>query len=223
MNLAGKTSYHFLSLVISMRMDLQPLPGITNHRGEIRLSGNPAQFIPDPLTGSDEDGWVSSTPGSRNSIDGPSGYFTCRLDHLAYRESFAISKIVDPMFPSLDALYSEHVGAGQVLDVNIVADRRSIGCGIVSSVDLHLGTLPSRHRKHEGNKVCLRVMIFSQRPAGPCNIEIAQADRCQTIRSDHKANHLVDRQLRSSIRIRRARNGRLENWNLCRLPIHCGS
>src|SRR5258708_3435199 len=89
---------------ISVRMCLKPLPDVGDHRSEVGLCGKPAQFVPDLLTGSDEDGWVSSTPGSRSSIDGPLGYVACRLDHLANRESFAISKIVDPMLPSLDTL-----------------------------------------------------------------------------------------------------------------------
>src|SRR5437870_13764159 len=64
----------FQSLVISLRMGLLPLPGITNHRGKIRLSGNPPQFIPNLLARRDEDGRVSSTPGSLNCVNGPSWY-----------------------------------------------------------------------------------------------------------------------------------------------------
>src|SRR5439155_5971820 len=62
----------------------------------------------------------------------------------------------------------------------------------------------------------------SQLPASSGHVEIAQTDRCQTMRSDHKADHLVDRQLRSSIGIGRTRNGRLENRYLFRFPIDLG-
>src|SRR2546421_11671798 len=71
--------------------------------------------------------------------------------------------------------------------------------------------------------MCLRVMIFSQLPAGSGNVEVAQTDCRQIMCSDHKTDHLVDCQLRSSIGIGWARNCRLENWYLFRLPIDSGS
>src|SRR2546421_13005752 len=66
------------------------------------------------------------------------------------------------------------------------------------------------------------MMIFSPPPTGSSNVEIAKTDRRQAMGSDHKADHLVDRQLRSSIGIRRARNCRLENRYLFRLSVDCG-
>src|SRR5436305_13711926 len=83
----------FQSVVISMRMGLLPLPGITNHRGEIGLSGNPTQFITNLLARSHEDARISCTPGSLNRVDGYSGYSTSGLDHLAYRKAHAIAKV----------------------------------------------------------------------------------------------------------------------------------
>src|SRR5437868_6627323 len=65
------------------------------------------------------------------------------------------------------------------------------------------------------------MMIFSPPPTGSSNVEIAKTDRRQAMSSDHKADHLVNRQLRSSIGIRRARNRRLENRYLFRLSVDC--
>ena len=110
------------------------------------------------------------------------------------------------MLPGTDTVQRKYVRVRQVLDVNIVADRSPIACGIVGSVDLNLGTFTRCYGEHNGNKVCFRAMIFSQPPAGSCNVEIAQTDRRQARRCDCKADHPVDCQLRSPIGIGRARN-----------------
>src|SRR5437588_11291135 len=110
-------------------MRLPPLPGIANHRVEVGLLWNPAQFIANLAARSDEYWRVSSTPGSLNGVDRSSRYFTGGLDHLAYRESQAIAKVIGTVFPGRDAVQWEQVGARQVLDVNIVADRSPVGGG----------------------------------------------------------------------------------------------
>src|SRR5260370_18241315 len=114
------------------------------------------------------------------------------------------------------------MGTRQVLDVNIVADRGPIGCGIVGSVDLNLGTLPGGRLKYEWDQVCLSMMILSQSSTGPCNVEIAQADRRKTMGCGFAPNHLVHRHPGPSIRIRRLREGCLWTRDLSRDPIHCG-
>src|SRR5947209_9478265 len=142
-------------------MRLSPLPGITNHRSKGRLGGNPAQFVPNFLTGSNQDGWISSPSGSFNSIDGPPGDFACRLNHIPYREAHTVPKVINAMLSGTDTVQCKQVGTRQVLDVDIVTNRRSIGCGIVSSIDLDLGTLPGRCLKYERDKVCLGMVILS--------------------------------------------------------------
>lgn len=134
-----------MSLVIPMRMCLLPLPCIVNHRGKVGFLWNPAQFIANLAARSDEYGRVSSTPGSLDGVDRNARYFTGGLDHLTYRKSQAIAKIIDAVFSGKDAVQCEQVSARQVLDVNIVADRGSIRCGIVGSVDLNRRTLSCRH------------------------------------------------------------------------------
>src|SRR5260370_18852364 len=127
-------------------MRLLPLPRIVNHRGKVGLLWSPAQFLANLAARSDEYWRVSRTPGSLNSIDRNSRYFTSGLDHLAYRKSQAIAKVIDPVFSGRDAVQCEQVGARQVLDVNIVADRSPIGCRIVGSVNLNRGLLSCCHR-----------------------------------------------------------------------------
>jgi hypothetical protein len=146
---------------VPMRMRLSPLPCIANHRSEVGLGGNPAQFVPNLLAGSNQDGWISSTAGSFNSSDGPPGDFACRLNHIAYREAHTVSKVIDAVLSGTDTVQRKQVGTRQVLDVNIVTDRRSIGCGIVRSVDLNLGTLPECPLKYNRDKMCLRMVILS--------------------------------------------------------------
>src|SRR5438128_1851042 len=88
-------------------MHLLPLPGITNHRGKVGLLWSPAKLIANLAARSDEYWRVSSTPGSLNSVDRNSRYFTSGLDHLAYRKSQAISKVVDSVLSGMDIVQCE--------------------------------------------------------------------------------------------------------------------
>jgi hypothetical protein len=53
------------------------------------------------------------------------------------------------------------VGVGEVRDVDVVADRRPVGVGVVGAVDLDVGAPPQRGRDHERDQVGLRVVVLA--------------------------------------------------------------
>ena len=68
------------------------------------------------------------------------------------------------------------MGLGEVNDVNIIPNARTVRCWIISAIDFYEWTLFERNLQNNRDEVRLMIMVFPELAAGAGSIEIPQTD-----------------------------------------------
>jgi hypothetical protein len=148
-----------------------------NNRVEIRDLGAPAEQL----------GCESGIGDQDRRIARPSCGFAARdrfaadrlgsPDHLAHRVTAAGAKIeCHALPPGAEMFQRAQMGIGEVLDVNVVANRRPIRRRVIGSVDFDLRPLSERRPQNERDEMRLRFVPFTDLALGigAGSIEITQ-------------------------------------------------
>ena len=85
--------------------------------------------------------------------------------------------------PGRVAFEREHVRAGEVVDVDVVAHRGAVARRVVGAEHLHVVADAGGGAQHERDQVRLRVVVLAERPAGAGDVEVAQRRRSQPVRA----------------------------------------
>ena len=98
------------------------------------------------------------------------------------------------------------MGAGEVADMNEIANRRAVGRGIVRTVDVEGRAQPQGRLDRQRHEVRFRGVNFTDLAIriGPGRVEIAQGYRAQPIRLAVGMQYPLREQFRFAIRIHRA-------------------
>ncbi len=107
------------------------------------------------------------------------------------------------MFTLPCARERENVRRRQVLDVDVVTDRGAVGRLVVGPIHLDVRGVADRRPQHVRDQMCLGVVVLPGIAACSCDVEVAQAHRAQPIGAAEVADHPIDRELRSAVRVRR--------------------
>ena len=85
--------------------------------------------------------------------------------------------------PAAEVVERLDVGIGQIVDVDVVADARAVGRGIVVAEHLHRRALAQRCLHHQRDEVerLPPVLADAAVGAGAGGVEVAQADRAQAV------------------------------------------
>ena len=91
------------------------------------------------------------------------------------------------------------MGLGQVLDVDVVADRRAVAGRVVGAEDGDVVALAHGRAQDVGDEVGLGVVVLAQPAAGPRDVEVAQRDRVEAVAAALVADHHVHGELGGAV------------------------
>src|SRR5258706_225869 len=121
-------------------------------------------------------------------------YATNGVDHLADAKAVPGTEIVDKLAALTQRIEDQNVRAGEVADVNVIADAGAVGRGIVCAEDGNVLALSERYLQRERNQVRLRHMILAKIPGGSRSVEITETRITQTVDAVKPGEHLFNEQ-----------------------------
>jgi len=129
------------------------------------------------------------------------------LDHLEDAESLAVAEVVGQNGMIGEGFEGQDVRLGQVDDVDVVADARAVGRGVVVAEDGDGRALAEGHLQDERDEVGFGVVVLAALGRAAGCIEVAQAGVAQAVRDVQPVQHPLDRVL--ALAVRRAGHDRL--------------
>mmetsp|Transcript_6147 Transcript_6147/g.16730 ORF Transcript_6147/g.16730 Transcript_6147/m.16730 type:complete len:291 (-) Transcript_6147:10-882(-) len=112
-------------------------------------------------------------------------------------------------------LQCRHVTAGQIHDVNVIADASPVGCIVIIAKHAEPLTTPHGHLRDERHEVvgnALRILPDASRRMRADGIEVPQNQHVPAlVRGMHVAQNLFDEQLRAAVRIRGRQSGAFQD------------
>ena len=127
-------------------------------------------------------GRITRTPTNVFSLNLLAGNAPCSLQHLRYSNALACSKVQRKALLFLCNIFKgKNVCAGQVRNMNVVADAGSVAGRIVVSKNAYLFPLSACNLHHNRQKVC-RILFKAVKLTGrivACRIKIAQSRKVQ--------------------------------------------
>src|SRR5699024_11991846 len=101
------------------------------------------------------------------------------VDHLTHREALTRAEVVDPVGTRFGGLEGQHVGVGQIGDVDVVAHGGAVGGGVVGAEDRDVGPVAQGRLQHQRDQVGLDHPVLAGPAVGAGDVEVAQAHRAQ--------------------------------------------
>ena len=77
-----------------------------------------------------------------------------------------VPKLSLAMAARFELFQRRHVGRGQIVDVDVIANAGAVGGGIVVAENLDTLALSQRHLQHQRNQMRFRVVVFANRAVG---------------------------------------------------------
>src|ERR1700759_3916263 len=101
--------------------------------------------------------------------------FTCGLDDLPNAEAAAIAQVVDEFVLFAERIEREDMRAGQIGDVNVVADAGSVRSFVVGAEDRDEFALALCDLQNQRDQMRFRMMRFALIGCRACSVEVTQA------------------------------------------------
>src|SRR5690349_1614735 len=162
----------------------------------------PPQHAPRLLRASDQLRWITGPPRADLDRQARARHPLHRLDYLPDRESIAVAQVEGGAGSALAQIAeTEHVGLGQVDDVNVVADARPVGRGVIGAEDLEALALSGGRLQRQRDQVGLRFVPLTDRARGigTGRIEVPEGDRAQAVSALGILEHALDHQLAGAV------------------------
>ncbi len=193
-------------------MEVGPSPGRVDHGVDVRPPGREPQLPHGQAGVGHQLGRVARPTGRVADRHRPTGHPAHRVDDLLDREAATGPQVECRGHASpLEVSQGADVGVGQIADVDVVADRRSVRGRIIPAHQIERRNLPLHRHQRPRNQVGFRLVHLADPGGrvGAAGVEIAQADRGHSVRRGIVAQSLLDHQLGAAIRIDRGLRGRL--------------
>src|SRR5512146_2286454 len=107
--------------------------------------------------------------------NGVSGNLAGRFNDFSDGEAEAVAEVVDKRRLSTECVQGEHMGVGDIDDVNVVANAGAVFGVVVGAIDVDGVALTERNLKDDRNQVRLGFMRLTEVPSGSGSVEITQA------------------------------------------------
>src|SRR5947209_1087163 len=172
-----------------------PLPCAGDDLIELGEAGLPAEFGFDLFGAGDEDGGISRSAFVLFNSDGTAGDATNGVDDLAYGESLTAPEVVDETAVLAEGFEGEHVGIGEIADVDVVANAGSVLGGIVLTEDLDARAAAQGDVEDERNEVRLGLVRLAVAFDGAGDVEVAEAGVAQAVDAVDPGEHVFDEEL----------------------------
>ena len=190
-----------------------PGPGVLDDRRQIGVARPPAQLAVSLAGGGHQLGRIARPPWRHMGQQAPPGDRLGGFDHLLHRIAGAVAQVVDQRLAgglaalpqAQQALQPQHVGIGQITDMDVVADAGAIRRRIVIPEDLQIGTLAAHHIEHQRDQMGFRLMVLAQITGriSTGRIEIAEDHARQAIGATEIVQQLLHHPLAAPIGIDR--------------------
>src|SRR5262245_34105219 len=99
-----------------------PVPGAFHDRLDQLELGFPAEFAAGALASCDQSGGIAGPPRIFHHGNFAAAHFAATLDHFADAGAAAGAEVELRAFSAIEIFHREHVGLGEIDDVNVVAD-----------------------------------------------------------------------------------------------------
>src|SRR5205085_8633956 len=185
---------------VAVREFLMPPPGAFDDGIDALELRPPAEFALNFFRSRDEARRIASAP--RFFYDGnfvPRD-FAARIDHLAHAGAAAGAKIVEV---TLRGLQRQNMRAGEIQDVDVVADASAVRRIVIRAVNFHVRVFSERDLQHVRDEVSLNAMFFAEIFRGARGVEITQRDEAELVNLVVPAQDFFESQLRFTVRIDR--------------------
>ena len=172
--------------------------------------------------GDEDSGIAAPAPGlrdgDRTSRDGAN-----HIDDLPDGVPRPVAQIVRlaPALSLHDAFEGANVGRSEIGHMDVVADARPVGRGIVGSEDRRPVPTSERDVQQDRNEVRLRVVMLSRpdEAVRACRVEVSQRDAAQAECVMKTPEHRLDEGLALAVRVRRKDRSLLRNDGNVRLAV----
>ena len=166
----------------------------------------PAQHVGCPVDGCNEDCRVAFAPRTDGVRDRNPDDVLGRLDHLAHAEPAAAAEIADDrrirsIVARRGRFERAEMGVGEVRDVDVVADAGAVGRRVVVAVQRQLAPGAGGRGEDVRDQMGLGVVVLAEALGGAGDVEVAQADRGQSVGPRVVGEREVDRKLRRAVGI----------------------
>src|SRR5437016_4836297 len=118
-----------------------PFPGALDDGFKRLKLRFPTELALDLFRGSNEAWRIARATRFFHDVDSAAGNFARGTDNFEHTRAAAAPEIVEI---ALGRIERENVGAGEIDNVDVIADASAIGCFVIGAEDFHVGLLPER-------------------------------------------------------------------------------
>src|SRR6185312_4775991 len=123
-----------------------------------------------------------------------------------YGEAAAVAKVIEQRRSGIGKRRQrQDVGAGEVFDVDVVADAGAVGSRIVVAIDVDAGAAAEGDVENDGDQVRLGFVGFAVSIDRARDVEVAERSVTQAVDAVEPGQHLLDEELGLAIRIGRGK------------------
>src|SRR5271155_4007464 len=178
---AGRRSHNerSRSLFRALRLRAVQMPGKcgANDRVEIRDLGMPAEQLGGKTRVGDQYRRIAGPSCGFPARDGFAADLLGGPDHLAHRVTTAGAEVERHALPPGPEMFERtQMRFGEILDMNVVADRRTVGRRIIGTINVDLPPLSERRLQNARDQMRLGLVAFADLTPGigAGGVEIAQ-------------------------------------------------
>jgi hypothetical protein len=197
-------------------------PGVGDDDVEVPALRLPAEQLTGPIGGRDERGRIARAPLGVGCGDGVPRHASGGLDHLPDAETGAVAEVARQPVVDVERLQRQHVGVGEVGDVDVVADRRAVRCGVVGAEHRDRVAATGGDLQDQRDEVGLGVVTFATPRGGAGGVEVAERRRPEPVDPVVPVEHPLDEQLRLPVRVGRGERGILADGAALGFAVHRG-
>src|SRR5256885_8488230 len=135
---------------------------------------SPAKLVLNFFRGRDKARRIAGSARLFNRVDLSPGDLAAGRDHLPNTGAASCTEVVES---AGSCAKRQNVRTRKIDNMDVVANTRSIGRFVISTVNFKIRFLAQRDLQHGGNQMCLRPMIFAELLGRARGVEIAQTNK----------------------------------------------
>ena len=112
-----------------------------------------------------------------------------------------VAEVVDEFVAFFEGVESEQVGAGQVADVDVIANAGAVWRGVVGAKDGEVRTFALRDLQGQRNEMGFGMVIFALVAGRASGVEITETSVAQSVDAMEPGEHLLDEEFGFAVSI----------------------
>ena len=153
--------YRLRAIVVAVRVRLVPVPGRVDDWLKFEIARLPSELLARTRRVGHQLGRIAWPARARLDGDRLAAGLAAGLDHFANAVAPPDAQVELQPMSRLQSFQGQQMGAGQIVDVDVVANAGAVGRGIILAEDLDLLPLPQGHLQHQRNQMRFRIVVFA--------------------------------------------------------------